>query len=366
MANTTVLNTLEYLLRRRHASRVEISRHLNLSRAALSWVVNQLIADELVKESGMGDSNGGKPPVMLEINPGAFTVAAIDIGNSQVLRGMLCDASGKCLKTLEAAYDPERLIDETCCFVQNLIGQKDVSALGVALSGIVNIEQNTVIESANFPLAHSGIAGILSEFLNKPVILGNRSRLAAEFEGIFGSARGEDNYIYVSLGKSVGSAVCINGALFNGTGGATGEIRNFPYFEDGKHATLEELLSEKNLLKKTNSDSTEDMAEKWDSGDSEALKVMESLIDILAGIFAFLCDFTDVHLLIPGGRFRRFGKTFHTCFQERFHTVSEKNRLPARVIFPDSGEDAPLYGAAVSAIRHTFSNLKPNKKGLEK
>ena len=267
MANTTVLNTLEYLLRRRHASRVEISRRLNLSRAALSGVVNQLISEELVRESGTGDSNGGKPPVMLEINPGAFTVAAIDIGTSRLLRGMLCDASGKCLKTLETVYDPEQLIDETCSFAQNLIGKKNISALGVALSGIVNIEQNTVIASANFPLAQSGIASILSTYLAKPVILGNRSRLAAEFEGIFGSACGEDNYIYVSLGKSVGSAVCINGTLFNGTGGAAGEIRNFPCFCDGKRYSLEELLSENNLLAQTDSSSIEEMAEKWDSGE---------------------------------------------------------------------------------------------------
>ena len=199
MANTTTLNTLEYLLRHRHASRVEISRRLKLSRTALSGAVNQLIADNLVKETGTGESNGGKPPVMLEINPEAFTVAAIDIGTTRLLRGMLCNASGECWKTLETPYDPNNLIDEVCAFSQKLTGKKEISAMGVALSGIVNMSQNTVVESANFPLAQSNIAKILTDLLNTPVILGNRSRLAAEFEGIFGAARGEDNYIYVSL-----------------------------------------------------------------------------------------------------------------------------------------------------------------------
>ena len=366
MAKSTTLNTLEYLLRRRHASRVEISRRLDLSRAALSGVVNQLISENLVQESGIGDSNGGKPPVMLEINPQAFTVAAIDIGSTKLLRGMLCDASGQCLKTLESPYNPDLIIDEVCSFAKKLIGRKSVSAMAVALSGIVNIEQNTVVESANFPLAQSGIAKKLADKLNIPVILGNRSRLAAEFEGIFGSACGKDNYIYVSLGKSVGSAVCFNDTLFDGTSGAAGEIRNFPCYYGGETLSLEKLLSESNLLSRTKSTSIEEMAEKWDNGDADALDEMNKLIDVLASIFSFLCDFTDIPLLIPGGRFRRFGKTFHTRFTERFNTDQKENNRSRRVIFPDSGEDAPLYGAAVSAIRHTFNNLKPNKKGLEK
>ena len=366
MANTTTSNTLEYLLRHRQASRVEMSRRLKLSRTALSGVVNQLIADNLVKETGTGESNGGKPPVMLEINPDAFTVAAIDIGTTSLLRGMLCSASGKWQKTLETTYDHNNLINEVCAFAKKLTGGKEISAMGVALSGIVNMSQNTVVESANFPLAQSNIAQILTDLLNAPVILGNRSRLAAEFEGIFGSARGEDNYIYVSLGKSVGSAVCINRTLFAGSCGAAGEIRNFPCFCDGQKSSLEVLLSENNLLSKTASSSIEEMAKKWDSGDAKALQEMNNLIDTLSEVFAFLCDFTDIPLLIPGGKFRSFGTTFHTRFKESFNKASAKDYRSRSVIFPDSGEDAPLYGAAISAIRHTFNNLKPNKKGLEK
>jgi glucokinase len=270
------------------------------------------------------------------------------------------------LKTFETPYNPASLIEDVCCFAKMITGSKNICAMGVALSGIVNIEQNTVVESANFPLAKSGIAKILSGKLNIPVILGNRSRLAAEFEGIYGSAGGEDNYIYVSLGKSVGSAVCVNGALFNGTNGAAGEIRNFPCMCDGKMSTLENLLSENTLLKKNGCSSIEELAEKWNTGVPEALQEMNKLIDTLCRIFAFLCDFTDIPLLIPGGRFRRFGKTFHTHFQQRFNTLPDADNRSRRVVFPDSGEDAPLYGAAVSAIRHRFCNLKPNRKGLEK
>ena len=183
MANTTTASTLEYLLRRRLASRVEMARHLNLSRAALTSVVNNLVADNLVKESGTGDSTGGKPPVMLEINGQAFTVAAIDIGSTQLLRGMLCDASGKCIKAMETPYSYDTLIDDVCRFALKLSENHNIAALCTALSGIVDSERNIVIESANFPLAKSGIAKTLAELLKTPVILGNRSRLAAEYEG---------------------------------------------------------------------------------------------------------------------------------------------------------------------------------------
>lgn len=364
MANLTATRTLEYLLRHRHASRVEISRRLNLSRAALTAVVNNLFAEKLVKESGTGDSTGGKPPVMLEINGKAFTVAAIDIGSSRLLRGMLCDAAGNCIKTAEMPYSQENLLNDVCTFAGELINTHNISALAVALSGIVNYEQNTVVESANFPLAKSGIATILGDLLKTPVILGNRSRLAAEYESIYGAACGVDNFLYVSLGKSIGSAVCINGSVLNGANGAAGELRDFPCFINGEKLSLETLLSEKYLLDKNNASTFEELLSKWESKEKNAVKNLEQLIGATAEIFAFLCDFTDSPLLVPGGRFRHFGNQFQTLFKERFDTLANKAGRKREVVFSDAGEDAPLYGAAISAIRHTFNNLKTNRKGL--
>lgn len=364
MANATIISTLEYIFRRRQASRVEIARHLNLSRAALTAAVNNLIAENLVRESGTGSSCGGKPPVMLEIKGSAFTVAAIDIGSGRMLRGTLCDASGTFLKKSERIYSQDHFIDDICELALQLVGRKHISAMGVSVSGIVDTGRNIVLESANFPLAHSGIAKILSEKLGIPVLLGNRSRLAASYEGIYGTACGRDDFLYVSLGKSIGSALCSNGIILEGVNHAAGEIRNFKCSFENRTLTLETLLSESFLLEQFNSSTLEELVKMWESDDHKTTEKLKSVISSVAQVLAYLIEFTDTALLIPGGRFRHFGSKFRQLFTSELIRYSGKNSC--EIIFSDAGEDAPLYGAAILAIRYTLQNLKTNRKGLEK
>jgi len=51
-------------------SRVEIARHLNLSKGAISTIMGELLGNRYVVEIGEGvaDEKGGRRPVMLELN----------------------------------------------------------------------------------------------------------------------------------------------------------------------------------------------------------------------------------------------------------------------------------------------------------
>ena len=52
-------------------SRVELAETTGLTQATMSTVVRQLLGEGLVIETGRGESTGGKPPVMLDVNPDA-------------------------------------------------------------------------------------------------------------------------------------------------------------------------------------------------------------------------------------------------------------------------------------------------------
>jgi N-acetylglucosamine repressor len=51
-------------------SRVEILRKLNLSKATVSRVVNEIIEDKIIKETREGNAgeNGGRRQILLDIN----------------------------------------------------------------------------------------------------------------------------------------------------------------------------------------------------------------------------------------------------------------------------------------------------------
>ena len=52
-------------------SRPQLAKRTGLSRATIAIMIDKLLAVDLVRERGLGDSRGGRPPVMLEFNPGA-------------------------------------------------------------------------------------------------------------------------------------------------------------------------------------------------------------------------------------------------------------------------------------------------------
>ena len=66
-----------------------------------------------------------------------------------------------------------------------------------------------------------------------PVIVNNITQAAAVAEGRLGAARGARSYVWVYVGSGVGSGVVIDGRLFFGQSGFSGEIGHCPVVADG-------------------------------------------------------------------------------------------------------------------------------------
>ena len=61
-------------------SRTDIAEKMGLTRAAVSLIVNDLLESGVIKEAESRSAPSGRPPVILEINPKAGMVGAIDMG----------------------------------------------------------------------------------------------------------------------------------------------------------------------------------------------------------------------------------------------------------------------------------------------
>jgi len=358
MLISTASKILELLLRKKTSSRAELARILGISRPAVSAVTDTLLRNGLAAETGTGCSGGGKPPVLLSINPDAFSVIGIDIGNETVLRGILCNAVGDSRMEFELEFHSsyEDIFAKTVALIRKLKRKASapVAGIGVAISGIVDTSQNAVLKSANFPFENRNFAESLSEAFSLPVILGNRSRLAAEYESCFGVAAASRDFICVSFGKSIGSTIYQDGKVFDGFHGAAGEIRSFPVRAGGKDIPLEQTLSESFLLKKTPFRSTGELIRAWENGDPRACAIREFILRTMVSVFSILCDFADPELLVLGGRFRQFGEAFRADFHEALNRSAPALTGERRVEFSARGESASLYGAALSAVKQKF------------
>ena len=67
-------------LRRRSLSRADLAVSTGLNKTTVSSLVDELIASGFVKEMGPNASAGGRPAVLLELNPGAGCIIGLEIG----------------------------------------------------------------------------------------------------------------------------------------------------------------------------------------------------------------------------------------------------------------------------------------------
>ena len=80
-ARGTELGELASLVGRRHQStRAELAKLTGLARSTISQRVDQLLNLGVLIEAGDGVSAGGRPPVLLKLNPAAGVVLAADLG----------------------------------------------------------------------------------------------------------------------------------------------------------------------------------------------------------------------------------------------------------------------------------------------
>ncbi len=116
-------------------SRAELARATGLGRATVSDIAADLIGQGLITESGTGESTGGKPPTMIELDPAGRVTIAVDLSRHPIeaavlnLRGrIVARAAGKTLVPTGriAMQELHRLIAE-------LLGEAGAPALGIGI-----------------------------------------------------------------------------------------------------------------------------------------------------------------------------------------------------------------------------------------
>ncbi len=356
---------LRRLLREGRVSRAELAEGLGISRAAVSAVTDHLMGEGLIRVSGIGESRGGKPPVMLSIEPDAFHVIGLDIGSGTLLRGLRWNAAGETVQQVELPFRNtfEEILEKSAHLIQKLVGRDScvrVAGICAAVSGIVDREKNEVHLSANFPLAGKHFADCLGEKCGYEILLENRSRVSAECERYFGAAKGCGDFLFVTAEKSIGSTLYSNGRLFQGWNGAAGEIRSIPVLVDGMLMPLEKALDESRILRSagTRYHSEEELFSAFEKGDVEADSVCRGILEASAGGIAVAVNLTDPELVILGGRFRSFGERFLREFREGLERLAPSVYGKRRVVYSAVGRDGALKGAALAALLKQTENMR--------
>ncbi|MFV0451176.1 MAG: ROK family protein [Propioniciclava sp.] len=226
---------LRTLFHRREASRAQLARATGLTAGTTSTLVRDLAEEGLIEESAPQRRHAvGKPSTPLRINPDAFHIVALDLGDPDDVVGAVVNLHGEVLARGTAAIGVAGDLGALSQAIGNLVAATDRPVLGVGLTtpGIIDVDgvalkSTTYTSWRNLPLQKR-----LSSSLGLPVSVANDANSATLAEFTFGGAPA-DGLMVITLAKGIGAGFMLGGTLVQGDGSAVGEIGHITTVEDG-------------------------------------------------------------------------------------------------------------------------------------
>lgn len=251
---------LETILHEAPISRADISQKVGLNKGTVSSLVNELLEDQLIYESGPGQSSGGRRPVILLFNDKAGFSIGIDLGVNYIL-GVLTDLRGNIIvevnkKLTVRSY--EVVIEILQSVISDLINAAPQShygivGIGIGVPGLVN-NDGEILVAPNLGWKNINLREEIENSFDIPVVIENEANAGAYGEKLYGAGKENDNILYISAGIGIGIGIILNGELFYGMNGFSGEAGHMIVQVNGKDCTCgssgcwELYASEKALL----------------------------------------------------------------------------------------------------------------------
>ncbi len=158
------------------------------------------------------------------------SVVAADIGGTHTRVALVFeDGTYRALKKLTTSADRlEPFLDQLVNVIKATLQTTDASTclgVSIACAGPLDIQSGVVLTPPNLPaLNHVPLVALLTQALGLRVWLENDANLAALAEHNYGSGRGFDPLLYVTVSTGIGAGLIIDGNIFGGAHGMAGEL----------------------------------------------------------------------------------------------------------------------------------------------
>jgi glucokinase-like ROK family protein len=230
-------------------SRAKMAEITGLNKTTVSSLVRELTARQFVREIGFGSSEGGRPAVMLELNPDAGCIIGMEIGVDFIL-AILTDFKAQVLwrhrEDTNLAKGQEAILAKALDIVRQALAvgestHSPVLGIGVGIPGLVDVSSGTLLFAPNLKWHDVPLRDIFSRKLDVPAFVDNDANVAALGERYFGAARHSKDFIYLSTGVGLGGGIVLDGQLYRGIGGYAGEIGHMTVTSDGERCNCGNL-----------------------------------------------------------------------------------------------------------------------------
>lgn len=365
----------------------DLAKELNISTPKITSLVNELIQDGLLQDQGKIDSTGGRRANIYGLVSDACYFIGVDVKRYYINIGLLdfkkhlVNIEEKIPYPLENTQESlTALITTIKKFIKDQgIEKNKILGIGINLSGRVN--NITGYSYSYFHFHEEPLVETIQNDLGIRTFLENDSNAMAYGEFCNGVVTNEKNVIFVNLDYGTGSGILIDGKVYYGKSGFSGEFGHIPFYNNellcgcGKKGCLETEVSGQALLrmvkekiaagtssillqKVKNIDDLklEDLVEAAKNEDMLMIELLAELGEKLGKALAVLINLFNPELVILGGTLSE------TTDYLRLPARSALNKYSLSLVNSDTqvklsklGEKAGVMGACLIARNKVLS-----------
>jgi predicted NBD/HSP70 family sugar kinase len=219
-------------------SRTEIAAIIGHSRATVTNITAEMIADHLIYEKETeGSPKRGRNRVMLAINPDAAYVVGVKVAAFRigcVVTDILANVKSSIVMPVRTAERPVEfvadLIEEAIlhCVKEAGLALQQISGIGIGLPGLVDGREGISYWS---PLFHKRSTTPIGKLIQKrfsiDTYVDNDTNTVTLSQLWVGEGKGINNFVVITIEDGLGMGIVINGELYRGSHGFAGELGHF-------------------------------------------------------------------------------------------------------------------------------------------
>lgn len=206
----------------------------------ITKLLNELMEEGLIIETGYAISTGGRRPQTYAVKPDVMYIVSVAM-DQFVTRIGIMDMQNRFISAIEK-FELNLAGDEDCLSILGKkieriiktsgLSKKKIIGVGIGMPGFVNAQKG--INYTFLKAQNKSISQIIAEKTGIPVYIDNDSSLVALAEQRFGAAMVRKNAMVINVGWGIGLGLILNGQLFRGHDGFAGEFSHIPLFNNGK------------------------------------------------------------------------------------------------------------------------------------
>lgn len=247
MKKVNVANVLKVIRENEPLSRNELSKITGMTSSSITNIVDRLMRKGFLRETGLGDSSGGRKPIMLMLNPEIKYIIGIEINVADIV-SIITDFRAKVIKKIiiptDIEYGKDFVLNKVVSLIQRLVNEANVPmekilGIGIAAPGPYNHEKGVLINPPNFyKWINVPICEIINKKFNIPVYLEKETVAAALGEYMFGKEKNSKNlFVINAMMVGIGGGAIIEGKIFHGFSDGAGDIGHMTIDIDGPKCT---------------------------------------------------------------------------------------------------------------------------------